>query len=278
MNYRHVFHAGNFADLLKHAVLTSLLRSITVASPSLTVIDSHAGAGLYDLAGEAARRTGEGEAGIGRLMADSNAPAVFADLKAAVARANRDGQVRYYPGSPVIIEAALRPRDNYIACELRPDDHATLKDVLPRQAGAIVLRADGWTIALERAPASPKPLLVLIDPPFEHPKDADRAIGLSGRILRRNRAAVIAIWVPIKDLAGFDAIVTGLEDVIGGAPLLLVEARLRPLSDPMRLNGCAMLVVNAPWSLEVDALRAAEWIAGVLGEAGARGQAEWRKR
>jgi 23S rRNA (adenine2030-N6)-methyltransferase len=275
MNYRHLFHAGNFADLLKHAVLTRLLRSLTASPAALSVIDTHAGAGLYDLSSEAAHRTGEGQAGVGRLMADPDAPPVFGDLRAAVRRANPRGGLRFYPGSPLIIEAGLRPRDSYVASELRPDDHAALKAALSRQTGALALKGDGWTIASERAPASPKPLLALIDPPFERPGDADRAIELSGKILRRNRAAVVAVWVPIKDLAGFDAIVGGLQDAVGRAALMVAETRLRPLSDPMRLNGCAMLVVNAPASLKTDALSAARWIAGALGEPGADGRVMW---
>src|ERR1700678_3125137 len=103
MNYRHAFHAGNFADLAKPPLLPGLLRDLTARPASLTVIDTHAGAGLYDLAAEASRRTGEGAAGVTRLMADASAPAQFDDLKAAVRRANAPGQGRWYPGSPMLI-------------------------------------------------------------------------------------------------------------------------------------------------------------------------------
>ncbi|HEX7761878.1 MAG TPA: 23S rRNA (adenine(2030)-N(6))-methyltransferase RlmJ, partial [Caulobacteraceae bacterium] len=125
MNYRHAFHAGNFADLLKHAIVLDLMGRLTAAAGPLTVVDTHAGAGGYDLAGELARKTGEGQAGIVRLMADAGAPAVFAPLKAAVRGVNGKGQsVRYYPGSPLLIAPALRPGDRYLACEIRSDDGA----------------------------------------------------------------------------------------------------------------------------------------------------------
>lgn len=272
MNYRHAFHAGNFADLLKHAVLTGLLRALTSAPTPLTVIDTHAGAGLYDLAGADARRTGEAETGIIRLMADPDLPASFADLSAAVKRANVDGAVRWYPGSPVLIAEHLRSRDHLIACELRPDDHATLKDALPRDVGTEILNADGWAAAVARSPPPPARVLVLIDPPFERGGDTSRAALAVRAILRRNRAAVIALWAPIKDLAGFDAILVLLEDAAMGAPTLVAEMRLRPLTDPMALNGCAMVVVNPPAGLDQPALAAALWIARELGEPGGSGR------
>jgi 23S rRNA (adenine2030-N6)-methyltransferase len=278
MNYRHLFHAGNFADLLKHAMLLCLLREMTRTDQGLTVIDTHAGAGLYDVDSEAARRTGEAEEGVGQLMSASDAPAAFDLLKAAVVRANRGDRTRYYPGSPVLIEYGLRPRDRYIACELRPDDHAALKAVIPRQSGALVLKEDGWTVGIQRATPWPQPLLVLIDPPFERPDDGSKAVALIEALLKRNRGAVVALWAPIKDLTTFDALVSDLQDAVVATPVLITELRLRGLGDPMRMNGCAMIVVNSPSSLEPQAREAAEWIANRMGEAGGLGRTEWRNR
>ncbi len=272
MNYRHAYHAGNFADLLKHAVLTALLRSPRPKGTSLTVIDTHAGAGVYDLSGPLSRRTGESDAGIGRLMLASDAPRAFDDLKAAVRRANPAGGVRFYPGSPVLIEASLTQRDHFFAFELRPDDHAALKGSLARQTGAVVTKGDGWARASERVPTAPNPVLALIDPPFEQSDDAEKAVQLAARMLRRNRSAVVAIWTPIKDLTGFDALLGAIEDAIGAAPLLVVEVRLRPLGDPMRLNGCAVLVTNPPASLDEPSLEAARWIAATMGATGGQGR------
>ncbi|MEO8926420.1 MAG: 23S rRNA (adenine(2030)-N(6))-methyltransferase RlmJ [Caulobacteraceae bacterium] len=272
MNYRHAFHAGNFADLIKHAVLTHLLRALTAAGGPLTVIDTHAGAGLYDLAGDSARRTGEAQAGIVRLMAADDAPAAFADLRAAVRRANAPGALRFYPGSPALIGPALRPCDRLIACELRPDDYGALKGVLPRDAGAEIVKADGWEVAAVRAPAAPARLLVFVDPPFERADDPAMAATLVASVLSRNPGATIALWAPIKDLAAFDALLAGVEDAAGAAPILVAETRLRPLADPMAMNGCAMVVVNPPPDLADPALAAAQWIAHELGEEGALGR------
>jgi 23S rRNA (adenine2030-N6)-methyltransferase len=272
MNYRHAFHAGNFADLIKHAILTRLLRDLTATAAPLTVIDTHAGAGLYDLRGDLSRRTGEGEAGIGRLMASTDAPVAFDDLKAAVRRVNAPGEGRYYPGSPVLIAGALRPRDRYIACELRPDDHAALKQVLPRELGAVVHKGDGWTHAPTVAPLGPAALLVLVDPPFERGDDYAQALDLLSAILEVNGGASLAIWLPIKDLATYDAFLGDIEDAAAGHAVLAAEIRLRPLTDPMRLNGCAVIVVNPPAGLETQARAAAEWIAIGIGEDGALGR------
>jgi 23S rRNA (adenine2030-N6)-methyltransferase len=274
MNYRHVFHAGNFADLVKHAILTRLLRDLTANPAPLTVIDTHAGAGLYDLRTESARRTGEGEAGVGRLMADPAAPAVFDDLKAAVRRANAPGEVRWYPGSPVLIAGALRPRDRFIACEARPDDHAALKQGLPRELGAVAHAGDGWSHAAKVAPRAPAALLVLIDPPFERGDDMAQAVALTRRLLAANPAAVIALWLPLKDLTSFDAAVGDMDDASGDRGLLVVETRLRPPRDPMRLNGCGLIVVNPTPGLEGHSRAVTAWVAGMLGEAGASGRAE----
>jgi 23S rRNA (adenine2030-N6)-methyltransferase len=272
MNYRHAFHAGNFADLLKHAVLTSLLRRLTSGPGPLTVIDTHAGAGIYDLAGDSARRTGESEAGIVRLMGASDVPAAFADLRSAVGRANRGGAVRYYPGSPVLIGEAVRARDHLIACEIRPDDHAALKGVLPRNLGAEILKADGWAIGRARTPLPPATVMVLIDPPFERGDDAPKLAATARAILRRNPRAVVAVWAPIKDLASFDTLLTSLEDAAAGSEILAVEVRLRPLADPMALNGCAMVVINPPTDLAEPALAAAQWIAREIGDDGGLGR------
>ena len=271
MNYRHAFHAGNFADLMKHAILTRLLASLTAAAAPLTVIDTHAGAGLYDLEGLEAVRTGEGRAGIGTLMARADAPEVFDALKAVVRRANAAGACRFYPGSPVLIAEALRPRDRYIACELRADDVALLKAALPRQAGTEVLKADGWAVVAARSPKGPAALLVLIDPPFERGDDYHQVAAAHRQVLAVNPGAVIATWAPIKDLASFDAFLGALEDSAAGCPLLVAELRLRPLTDPMAMNGCALVVVNPPSMTRNHAAATVSWLASNLGEQGAKG-------
>ena len=270
MNYRHAFHAGNFADLGKHAILGRLMRLLTARPGALTVIDTHAGAGVYDLDGVEAKRTRE--AAVDVLMDALNAPPVFDGLKAAVRRVNTKDQRRYYPGSPVLIADSLRARDVFLACELRPDDFGALKGALPRQSGAEVLMADGWAVATDRAPAAPAPCLVFIDPPFERPDDHAQALAVAAKILRRNSGAVIVIWVPIKDFAGFDDFLGRVEDAAHGRPILVAETRLRPLTDPMMMNGCALIVINPPTGLEEPARSAVSWVARTLGDGAGEGR------
>lgn len=265
MNYRHAFHAGNFADLVKHAALLRLLAELTAKGPPLTVIDTHAGRGLYDLAGEEARKSGEAEAGVARLMMTQEAPAEFAALTAAVAALNPGGDVRRYPGSPWLIAEALRPADRYIACELRQDEHEALRVALRGRQGVRTLNADGYATAVAECPRDGR-VLVLIDPPFEKPDDYDRIVETLVGLRRRNRAAQALVWLPIKDLETLDSFLRDLEDEVK-APLLVAETRVRPLSDPMRMNGCALVVLGAP-GLEAPLAAICGWSAQALGAGG----------
>ncbi|WP_374569634.1 23S rRNA (adenine(2030)-N(6))-methyltransferase RlmJ [Phenylobacterium sp.] len=266
MNYRHAFHAGNFADIVKHAAVLAVLERLTGAKGPLSVIDTHAGRGLYDLAGADARRSGEAREGILRLMDEAAAPAAYGPLKAAVRELNGAGPVRRYPGSPWLIARALRPGDSYLGCELNPEEHGALRAALGDRRGVETLRADGFAEAPVRCPARGA-ALVLIDPPFEKPDDYRRIVETVRAVRARNAAAVVAIWLPLKDLETFDAFLRDLEDAEPG-PVLVAETRMRPLSDPMKMNGCAMVFVNAPAGLEADLADICAWPAKAQGEGG----------
>ncbi len=152
MNYRHAFHAGNFADLVKHGAVTLIIDRLVTLPEPLLVVDTHAGAGLYDLGGEMALKSGEAEAGVLRLMADNAAPDAFRPLKAAVLNANRDGVIRVYPGSPVLIADRLRRDDEYIGAELRPDDFDILGKAMASSRGhARAVNNDGFSLLTLRA-------------------------------------------------------------------------------------------------------------------------------
>jgi 23S rRNA (adenine2030-N6)-methyltransferase len=266
LNYRHAFHAGNFADLVKHAALLELLAELASRPGPLTIIDTHAGRGLYDLAGPEARRSGEAQAGVVRLMAAMDAPQAFGPLKAAVKALNRGDEVLRYPGSPWLIAAALRPGDRYLACELQAAEHAALATTLRGRAGARALCADGYRVAARETPARGE-VLVVIDPPFEQADDYARIAGTVAAVRRRNPRATPMAWLPLKDLATFDGFLGELGDA-ARAPILVAEARIAPLTDPMRMNGCALAVVGAPPGLS-NALEAiCGWVAAALGRGG----------
>ncbi|MGZ3274536.1 MAG: 23S rRNA (adenine(2030)-N(6))-methyltransferase RlmJ [Caulobacteraceae bacterium] len=274
MNYRHAFHAGNFADLIKHGAITLIVDRLVALPEPLLVVDSHAGAGVYDLGGEMALKSGEAEAGVLRLMADELAPEAFRPLKAAVLNANRDGVIRVYPGSPVLIADRLRRDDEYIGAELRPDDFAILNTALGRSHGyARGVQNDGFNLVKLRAPDSRR-LFVLIDPPFEQPDDYARMLDALGPVLRRPRPATVLIWLPLKDLETYDSFLRGLEALEPPAALA-VEARLQPLTDPMKLNGCALVILNPPPGLEAPLTAIAEWVVRAAGGLGGRAKL-WR--
>jgi 23S rRNA (adenine2030-N6)-methyltransferase len=267
VNYRHAFHAGNFADLVKHATVTLLLDALTADAAPLSIVDTHAGAGGYDLDGEMSRRTGEAAQGIFRLMEAADAPAAFDGLKAAVRKGNPGGGVRFYPGSPSLICAALRKGDRYTACELRDDDHALLAQTLAPFHGARAVQGDGFETASREAGKGGR-VFVLIDPPFERSDDYERIAACMAGVLGLDRDACIAVWLPLKDLETFDAFLRRIEPV---APsLLIAESRLKPLTDPMKMNGCAMVIANPPEGLIPHLEVVCGWVAERLGEAGGK--------
>ena len=264
MNYRHAFHAGNFADLVKHAALLRLLAGLTRGSP-LTVIDTHAGRGVYDLGGAEATRSGEATAGIGRLMSSEGAPPEILALKAAVVALNGSDAARRYPGSPWLIAQALRPSDHYLACELNPDEHAVLAAGLKAHANARTRCVDGFQ-ALETQAAPTARTLALIDPPFERADDYARIVASLRALRARNPAAIALVWLPLKDLETFDAFLRDLEDSVTGR-ILIAEARVRPMTNPMKMNGCALAMVGGP-DMEAPFTTICRWVAGALGDGG----------
>ena len=267
MNYRHAFHAGNFADLVKHAALLQLLRQAAGDPAPLLVIDSHAGRGLYDLTGPEAQRSGEAAAGVGRLMRAKDAPGEFAPLLAAVRRLNGGNSLARYPGSPWLVAEALRPGDRYLGFELRAAEQAALARELRGRAGVETLCDDGFAQAPRRCPARGR-VLVMIDPPFERADDYAQAVAATAALRGRNPQAQVVIWLPLKDLETFDAFLRDLQDATP-APLLVAETRMRPLSDPLRMNGCALVLIGVDAGLAPRLQAICGWTAETLGEGGA---------
>lgn len=268
MNYRHSFHAGNFADIVKHALALWLLERRQAQGP-VAVIDTHAGAGVYDLTGDAVRSK-EAEAGIARLMAASNRPPLIEALARAVTEVNPDGGSDWYPGSPLLIAQRLRPDDRYLGFELNPPVLDLLTEVLESFPGAQARGGDGYDQARATA-AETSGAFVLIDPPFEQPDDYLRAADAAAAIARADARSTVAIWTPLKDLETFDGFLRRL-DQAGVKRALVAEARLRPLTNPMKMNGCAMVVLNPPPGTEAAAAEICGWVTANLGDAGARSE------
>jgi len=251
MNYRHAFHAGNFADCMKHALLIWMLRALMRKPAPIFVLDTHAGNGRYDLSSGPAERTGEWRAGIGRLLDDS-----AGGLNGQGALADYIGEVQaqgLYPGSPALIRALLRDNDRLACCELHPEDCADLKIEFGRDPQVAVHRRDAWEALGALLPPVQKRGLVLIDPPYEDPAEFVRlAAGLQAG-WSRFRTGVFAAWYPIKHRAPVRAFHTALVES-GMRDIVAAELWLREPLDPTRLNGCGLVVINPPFGFEPAAL------------------------
>jgi 23S rRNA (adenine2030-N6)-methyltransferase len=254
MNYRHAFHAGNFADVVKHVVLTRLVAYLTRKEKPFRVIDTHAGTGLYDLDADEARRTGEWQGGIARVVHAKFEPDVADLLKPyldAVAAVNPAGGLAAYPGSPMLVRYLLRRQDRLTAVELHPNDAATLRRRFAGDQNVRVLDLDGWLALGAHLPPKEKRGLVLIDPPFEQDGEYDRIVDGLARAHRRWPSGLYAIWYPLKDRAQTDAFRAAL--VACAIPRVLdCRVMLRPWSPEPRLDGTGMIVVNPPFVLEAE--------------------------
>ena len=266
MNYRHGYHAGNFADVLKHTALCELLRLLTAKDKKLFVLATHAGAGGYDLGGNLARRTGEAETGIVRLAAAPRAgmPAAVARYLAAVAAYDRKfgpagGQPRRYPGSPRLVRAALRPGDRFVACELHPDEALALKREFAGDRAVEVRQADGYKALKALLPPVERRGLVLIDPPFEVTDEYERLLRALRQGVRRFATGCYAVWYPIKD----EMAAAFARELAAFRPLVL-ELQLDGIA-PSRLAACGLVVINPPWRFEEAMREALPWIAANLG-------------
>ena len=199
MNYRHAFHAGNHADVFKHAILLRLAALLARKETPFVYLDSHSGVGRYDLAGDQASRTDEWREGIGRLWTLESAPAAFVGYREAVAALNPDGALRYYPGSPELMRQALRPQDRLLLNELHPEDGRLLKENMARDRRVAVHQKDGWLLPRALLPVPERRALLLIDPPFEKADELERCVKAIAEAIGRLRQTVLMLWYPIKE-------------------------------------------------------------------------------
>lgn len=272
MNYRHSFHAGNHADVLKHAILLRMVTLLQRKDAPLCYLDSHAGTALYDLQGEDAGRTGEYRDGIGRLWAQDDLPALLADYRNAVARHNPDGQLRLYPGSPQLVADTLREQDRMIISELHPVDAQTLKGHFADAPQIAVHQRDGYELPKAFLPVAERRALWLLDPPFEKGDDLQRCLRAMEQGIQRMRQTVIALWYPIKD----QRLLRDFYRQIGAAGLpkvLRVELNVRPADTTLGLNGSGLMLVNPPWPLWEELEQALPWMARQLAQSG---PGDWR--
>jgi len=270
VNYRHAFHAGNFADCVKHAVLVWLLRALQRKPAPVFVLDTHAGAGRYDLSAGAATRTGEWRNGIARLVDDP--PVALKEYLEAAGCPHRPmachdggGEPAQYPGSPCLIRALLRPDDRLACCELHPEDADSLRRLFARNRQVSVHRRDGWEALGALLPPMERRGLVLIDPPYEERDEFDQVVRGLAAGHARFATGVFVAWYPIKQRAPVRQFLSDMQQS-GIRDIVAAELCLREPVDATRLNGCGLLVVNPPYRFEQEVLPLLEALLARLGD------------
>ena len=254
MNYRHAYHAGNFADVVKHIVLSRIIEYLKRKDAPFRVIDTHAGIGLYDLSSEQAARTGEWLGGIGRLAGKTFTPAVATLLGPYLDAAGLNdaaSEIKSYPGSPLITRRLLRKQDRLFAVELHPEDAAELRQLFAGDIQTRVLELDGWLALGAQLPPKERRGLVLVDPPFEEPGEFERMADALAKAHHRWPGGIYALWYPVKNAREVAAFRDRLRQA--GIPKILdLRFDIRRPSPEPRLDGCGMAIVNPPYPLEAE--------------------------
>ncbi len=276
MNYRHIYHAGSFADVLKHLVLTRIIIHLQRKDKAFRILDTHAGPGLYDLASEEAQKTGEWRDGIGRLLkADipgNIAPVVqpYLDL---VEKA--DNGIFSYPGSPIIARKLLRKQDRLSLCELHPQDADMLRALFAGDFQVRVNQLDGWLALGGHLPPKEKRGMVLVDPPFEQKGEFERLEQGLAKAHKRWAGGTYCLWYPVKQRRDTDHFAERIK-ALSIAKTLRAELYIRSPTNADGLNGSGLIIVNPPYTLEAELRLVLPWLARLLSQGNGAGSClEW---
>lgn len=245
MNYRHIYHAGNFADVMKHLALALVIDRMQQKDTPFCVIDAHGGIGLYDLSSEQAQKTGEWEDGIGRFAQDADYGTDFALYHDMV---RTDLGKRHYPGSPLLAARMLRPQDRLVANELHPEDVTTLRRNLPRSGNVQVTNLDAYECIRAHIPPREKRGIVLIDPPFEKTDEFQTLIKQMQEWKKRFATGVFMLWYPIKPHLMVEEMKEAAA-ALGIRRTWCAETLRHPRDRRDTFNGCGLIVWNAPYQV-----------------------------
>ena len=248
LSYRHSFHAGNHADVLKHTVLSLIITALKEKEKPFFYLDTHAGAGRYQLSGEHAERTGEYLEGIARIWQQPDAPALLQPYFDAIRALNRNGTLRYYPGSPLIARHLLREDDKLQMTELHSSDYPLLRNEFSKDSRARVERADGYQQLKAKLPPPSRRGLILIDPPYEMKSDYQAVVKGIQEGHKRFSTGVFALWYPVVLRQQIKHMLRDLE-ATGIRNILQIELAARPDSDQRGMTASGMIVINPPWKL-----------------------------
>lgn len=264
MNYRHAYHAGNFADVIKHVVLTALITSLAKKETPFCYIDTHAGTGYYDLFAATTQKTKEYMDGIEKVIQLDNPPELIKRYLHCVHQINNQlsgakyASLHYYPGSPLIARCLARANERIVACELHPEEYQALRKTFANDNQVAVHHLDGFLGLKAFLPPKERRGLVLIDPPYEDPDEFTRLARAMPAALKRWESGIYAIWYPIKEQQQVKRFYQALKESVDH-PILAIELTIYP-DLPHHLNGCGMVVINPPWQFDTTIEATLPWL------------------
>lgn len=254
MNYRHSYHAGNFADVVKHIILTALISSLSRKETPFCYIDTHAGTGYYDLFSDFAAKNKEFMGGIEKIISQEAPPPLVKHYLDCVHKINNQlthskfASLHYYPGSPMIARYLIRSHDRVVACELQPQEYQSLKNAFAGDKQVAIHHMDGFLGLKAFLPPKEKRGLVLIDPPYEDPDEFNRIVHSLPAALKRWETGIYAIWYPIKEKSQVEHFYRTIKQNIHH-PVFIIELTIYPYL-PHHLNGCGIAIINPPWQFD----------------------------
>lgn len=256
MNYRHIYHAGNFADVFKHIVLIAITKEFLHKDKPFCYLDTHAGVGAYDLSSQAAQKSKEYETGIGKILSQPNSPEL---VKAYLQIVKNDENRFFYPGSPYFVKKLIRPTDHMILCELQQDECQQLKRTFPHDKQVAIHCQDAYLGLKAFLPPKEKRGFVLIDPPYEKPDELTQLTTILPDAIKRWETGTFALWYPIKNQTAIERFIHRLKEKIQ-RPALNVQLSIYPEDNAQQLNGSGMFIVNPPWKLEEELQNVLPWL------------------
>ncbi len=263
MNYRHIYHAGNFSDVFKHVVLIALIQSFLRKNTAFCYLETHAGLGIYDLLSENSQKKREFENGIQKIFNVNDAPSLIQDYLSCVKKLNPTNELHYYPGSPYFSEQFMRSNDRMILSEFHSDDVQVLKKLFAKEKNIAVHHQDGYQSLKAHLPPKEHRGLIFIDPPYEKSNELLLMPDVLAQALKRFETGVFALWYPIKTRQHLLPFYRELKTKIK-RPFLTIEFCVHSDEVGTQLNGSGMIVVNPPWQLDQELDGVLSWLWKVL--------------
>ncbi|RBO79965.1 MULTISPECIES: 23S rRNA (adenine(2030)-N(6))-methyltransferase RlmJ [Marinomonas] len=265
LSYRHIYHAGNHADILKHITMSQICRHFIKKDSPFFYLDTHAGIGQYELNSEQAQKNKEYHSGISRLFSESAVPEAVEGLLEIVRDMNPTDQLEYYPGSPKVVDYYTRQKDKLHLCELHPNDYPLLAALFPQKRKANVVKENGFAAVKAMLPPPQKRGFVLMDPPYEVKKDYQFVVKSLEEGYKRFPQGTFAIWYPVLGRQQADHLLKSVK-ATNIRNILLLELNVRDTEKERGMAGSGMIIVNPPWTLEQDAREFMPFLSKTLAE------------